>query len=205
MIKDSHHSKETLVKMSQIKIGKNIKDIARKRFGKLVVISIVESPKYITGRAKYWLCKCDCGRTKNISGTLLRNGHSKSCGCGNIATRFKRNGRTEINILYYGYKRSAEERNLVFDIDMELFSKLVKDKCFYCNNSPVQTLDYYKWTQGFTYNGIDRVDSSNGYTPNNCVSCCSKCNYAKRSMSSKDFYKWIKDIYNNLKLKGEIK
>ena len=91
-----------------------------------------------------------------------------------------------------------------FLIDFKTFKGLVKSDCFYCNVSPAQTIDYYKWTQGFTYNGIDRIDSSKGYTPDNCVSCCSKCNYAKRSMSSKDFYEWIEKLYNNLKLKGEI-
>jgi|ERR1035437_9892410 hypothetical protein len=186
-------------------MSRNIKNIIGQRFGKLKVIKMAETPKIDTRHGKWWLCKCDCGNEKIIMGVSLRTGKSKSCGCGNIATRFKRSGRTEINILYYGYKRSAEERNFVFDIDFVLFSKLVKQNCFYCDESPRQTLNYYKWTMGFTYNGIDRVDSSKGYTPDNCVPSCSKCNYAKRNMGAADFYNWIKDVYKNLKRIGVIK
>ena len=29
-----------------------------------------------------WLCKCDCGNTKLVTGKQLRNGNVKSCGCG---------------------------------------------------------------------------------------------------------------------------
>ena len=194
-------SKETKKKMGK----SHIKDIKGKQFGKLSAIKMVKTPKKDTRHGQWWLCKCDCGNTKKIMGVSLRTGKSKSCGCGNKATQFQRNGRTEINILYYGYKRSAGERNLIFDINFETFSKLVKQNCFYCNSSPYQTLNYYKWTQGFIYNGIDRIDSSKGYTPDNCVPSCPKCNYAKRSLSIRVFYKWIEELYNNLKLKGEIK
>jgi hypothetical protein len=53
-------------------------DITGKRFGRLLVIR--ES-----GRTRHntitWLCKCDCGKDKNINGCSLRSGLSKSCGC----------------------------------------------------------------------------------------------------------------------------
>ncbi|OGM75062.1 hypothetical protein A2191_03500 [Candidatus Woesebacteria bacterium RIFOXYA1_FULL_38_9] len=182
-----------------------IKDIKNKRFGKLKVIRMVQTPMKDTRHGKWWLCECDCGNQKIMMGVSLRTGKSKSCGCGNKATQFQRSGRTEINIIYYSYKKSASDRDLVFDIDFATFTELVKGNCFYCNRSPSQTLDYYKWTQGFTYNGIDRLDSSKGYAPDNVVSSCSKCNYAKRSMPARDFYDWIEKLYLNLRLKGEIK
>jgi hypothetical protein len=28
-----------------------------------------------------WLCRCSCGNTKEVIGSSLKNGHSKSCGC----------------------------------------------------------------------------------------------------------------------------
>lgn len=31
----------------------------------------------------------------------------------------------------------------------------------------------------YTYNGVDRLDSSMGYTPDNCVPCCWECNNMK--------------------------
>lgn len=56
----------------------NKKDIANKRFGKLVVIQ--EDGKDSRGNIK-WECKCDCGNIVTVSGALLRSGHTRSCGC----------------------------------------------------------------------------------------------------------------------------
>ena len=55
-----------------------IKDIAGQRFGKLVVLSFSHSDK--RGKS-HWLCKCDCGNKKIISGDSLQQGHTRSCGC----------------------------------------------------------------------------------------------------------------------------
>ena len=38
-----------------------------------------------------------------------------------------------------------------------------------------------------SYNGIDRLDSSLGYTKDNIVTCCKICNYAKNKMKFEDF------------------
>ena len=45
-------------------------------------------------------------------------------------------------------------------------------------------------------NGIDRLDSSKGYTINNCVPCCSKCNLMKSNFKKEDFLQHISKIYN---------
>ena len=52
----------------------------------------------------------------------------------------------------------------------------------------------------FYYNGIDRIDSNKDYTVDNVVSCCSECNYMKRTSSVNDFYSQVKRIYEHLKL-----
>jgi len=49
-------------------------------------------------------------------------------------------------------------------------------------------------TGEFTYNGIDRIDSDGGYTPDNIVACCKKCNIAKSDMTTDDFLAWIRRI-----------
>ena len=41
-------------------------------------------------------------------------------------------------------------------------------------------------------NGIDRIDSSLGYSRNNCVPCCKHCNYVKGNLSMNDFQIWVK-------------
>ena len=52
----------------------------------------------------------------------------------------------------------------------------------------------YKYT--ISVNGIDRLDSSKGYTIDNCVSCCSVCNTAKLEMDVDDFKEWVVRVYD---------
>lgn len=56
-------------------------DIEGRRFGKLVVVSYAGMFK-TKGK---WHCQCDCGNTTTTVGADLRQGLSKSCGCGRKA------------------------------------------------------------------------------------------------------------------------
>ena len=58
-------------------MGKFI-DLTGKRFGRLTVIEIADVPN---AGQYYWHCICDCGNEKNIAGSSLRSGRTKSCGC----------------------------------------------------------------------------------------------------------------------------
>jgi hypothetical protein len=58
-------------------LGKAL-DLVNKRFGKLTVIKRVENDE--NGRSR-WLCLCDCGNYKEVTGKLLVNNHVRSCGC----------------------------------------------------------------------------------------------------------------------------
>ena len=57
-----------------------INDLTNKRFGKLFVIERAENNKEGSAR---WLCKCDCGKTKIITGKRLnaKKDPTRSCGC----------------------------------------------------------------------------------------------------------------------------
>lgn len=58
----------------------NFKDITGKRFGKLIALYPIDK-----GECNYssitWHCQCDCGNTHEVSGSLLRTGKVRSCGC----------------------------------------------------------------------------------------------------------------------------
>ena len=56
----------------------NVLEIAGKKFKNLTVVSRAENNKFGQSR---WLCKCSCGSEVVVSGTALKNGKSKSCGC----------------------------------------------------------------------------------------------------------------------------
>lgn len=49
-------------------------------YGKLTVIGKDEQLSIEKHRA-YWICQCECGNIKTVSSKLLRNGHTRSCGC----------------------------------------------------------------------------------------------------------------------------
>lgn len=63
-------------------IKREVLDLTRKRFGRLIVIKRVAD--YVSPRGTHyikWLCKCDCGMLVEINGSSLRYGKSLSCGC----------------------------------------------------------------------------------------------------------------------------
>lgn len=63
-------------------------EMSGRKFGDLTVIKLSNKKGY--ENALYWTCKCKCGNIKDILGTSLRKGFSKSCGCGMSKTQFKR-------------------------------------------------------------------------------------------------------------------
>lgn len=167
-------------------------DLTGKIFGKLTVI------KYI-GKSK-WLCVCTCGNTTNTRTADLNNGNSK--GCRQCINRITTPGIAGFNNLWSKYKTRATKLNREFLLTKEEFRILTSDNCHYCGNSPIlyststksnvskETFEHSK----YLYNGIDRIDSSKGYTNDNCVTCCEMCNKAKRDVSYEDFIMYLKQI-----------
>lgn len=52
-------------------------DLTGQRFGMLTVLHRSEQPRPCV----YWVCRCDCGNTIEVSGSNLKRGHVISCGC----------------------------------------------------------------------------------------------------------------------------
>lgn len=62
-----------------------------KRFGHLTVERVYKKRFSATGKTQsMFLCKCDCGRTKEEIASLVANGYMVSCGC-NLKVKEKRN------------------------------------------------------------------------------------------------------------------
>lgn len=101
------------------------------------------------------------------------------------------------NKIYSSYKNNAKYKGRIFEIDREIFEMIILQKCYYCGCEPeISNYDKYK---NIKTNGIDRKDNNLGYTINNCVTCCKRCNYLKKDMSHDDFLDLINKIYNNIK------
>ena len=175
------------------------KDLTGQRFGKLQVIDLHERKISSYGvMTSYWLCRCDCGKEKIASTLDLSSGHTSTCGCGIIESGLKKrlpHGLASQNKLYGTYKGGAKKRGLCFELSFDFFLNITQQNCFYCGIEPYLVKSSFPSNGSYTYNGIDRVDSSLGYIIGNVVPCCEKCNRAKMAMSREEFLDWIKRVY----------
>jgi hypothetical protein len=169
-------------------------DIHNQRFGKLIVLSRED---------KKWKCLCDCGKFCFSTGAHLRQGRMKSCGC----KKSLPHGEASLNNLYSSYKYRAENViEVPFQLTMDEFRLLTSKNCYYCNVPPLQEAKgsprkrkknknreprIQKYNGIYLYNGIDRIDSSKGYTIDSVRTCCGICNKAKRDLKEEDFKLWI--------------
>jgi hypothetical protein len=83
------------------------------------------------------------------------------------------------------YKYEAKRSNREFNLTEEQFRDIINKNCYYCDIQPNK------------YNGIDRIDSSGGYTLNNVQPCCTMCNRLKSDFSIDDFFNKITSIYHH--------
>ena len=100
---------------------RKITDMAGKRYGSLLVKTLDGS---VGGKA-YWLCECDCGKISRISGSNIRSGQTKSCGCAGHSSRT-----TDISGKTFGKLLVSNE----FKIN-EKHQVYWKCKCLACNSN----------------------------------------------------------------------
>lgn len=168
------------------------------RFGKWTVLYQVNTP---SGRKStkntWWRVKCDCGKEKDVIGTSLRQNQSTSCGC--VKKKTTMPGESAKWSLYTSNKINADRRGIVFTLSLEEFLKITGSRCHYCG---IQWSSEYPKRQelngSYKHNGIDRIDSSIGYVSDNCVPCCSICNFAKQRMTVDQFKEWINRAYHHM-------
>ena len=175
------------------------------KFERLLVIAEAE-PVGVKKRAA-WLCQCDCGNQKVVKSEELKSGDTKSCGCWNQEKRKERvAGLYSVNIKYTPQEASAravwrKRYKDEGDLPFEDFFRLSQLPCHYCSSIPSTTYNaakddkkssqFAKDNGDFTYNGLDRVNSSLSHALDNVVPCCKWCNYAKRERTTEEFKEWL--------------
>lgn len=100
-------------------------------------------------------------------------------------------------VLQYGvYQRTADLKNLAFELSLENFYDMVQQKCHYCG----------EFSEKKTINGIDRKDQTKGYILDNCVACCKMCNMMKNTLHEDKFLQKIEHIltHNKMILNGDL-
>ncbi len=103
----------------------------------------------------------------------------------------------DLHASYLVYKKTAEYKNLEFELSFDQFQNFVKDECFYCGINPSVE------NNGKDFHGIDRDDVSKGYISSNCVSCCSMCNWMKGGCSAIVFLLRVNHIIHYNKFNDE--
>lgn len=182
-----------------------IKDISGHRFGKIVALKIFGT--HPTSKSKLWECKCDCGKIFSTSGTLLRKGQTKSCGClkkeaslrtGKESKGWK--GYKEISKKFFNrIKYNAINRNISFDLKIEEIWDLFLKQDKKCAISGVELSFSPKSVGCLCSASIDRINSKKGYTIDNVQWVHKKINIMKQDMDDDEFLNWINLIYLNNK------
>ena len=167
------------------------------RFNRLTAIKLDHVGEH---NRSYFLFKCDCGSEKVILGSLVKSGNTKSCGCLSGEVRKAKllpNNRGVINQVILGYKRHAKDRGFSWNLTFEEVSAIISKPCCYCGAVNSNKKITKNCQDGFSYNGIDRVNSKKDYTPDNVAPCCDFCNKAKGNKTKEEFLSWVKRIYKN--------
>ena len=139
-----------------------------RKFGMLTVIA--ESGKDHRGEMM-WLCKCECGNiTHPITGSVLRNGKSTSCGC--YAKRLAiercsthRKSQTRLYSIWQGMKARCYRKSHTY------YKYYGGRGITICREWQNDFEAFYDWAMdnGYADNlTIDRIDANGNYEPNNC-------------------------------------
>lgn len=138
-------------------------DLTGQKFALLTVISRAENGS--KGNA-YWNCKCDCGNHTVVSGSNLRSGAVKSCGC--LLHKGKDTHHLSNTRLYRIWNAIIQRCN---NKDHWAFKYYGEKGIRVCKEWESDFMTFYRWAinngylDGLT---IDRIDNTKDYYPENC-------------------------------------
>lgn len=173
-----------------------MRDLTEQRFGKLVVVRQGKRPNGKKYECVFWVCQCDCGAVKEVSSQALLNPKRPQRSCSVKCGHTRRLDDTEAarRHLISRYRRLAKLRGREWKLTKDQFFRITKEFCYYCGIEPSQLEFAGDGRSGYTYNGLDRLDSLKGYVEGNVVACCRRCNTAKNNQTIEEFYSWIDRI-----------
>jgi hypothetical protein len=165
------------------------------RSGKLTVIGRLGAPR--PGTNVQWLCRCDCGNESKVTTSKITRQVTKQCRrCSEISVGLRnRKPDAAFNKILHFYAMNAAARGYTWMLTRAHAKSLFESDCYYCGDPPSNHKDSSAGYLSYTYNGIDRVDNTRGYEPDNVVACCFKCNRAKTDLSVHDFFSMIQKIF----------
>lgn len=118
-------------------------------------------------RKRLWTCKCDCGKTVTLLASLVKNGYQKSCGC--LRRTLKTN-------LQHGHAGANGKITKVYKVWQGMHKRvrnpIGRNECYAGVEIDPAWDDFTQFLadMGEPAKGlqIDRIDSSKGYSKENC-------------------------------------
>jgi hypothetical protein len=153
-----------------------MKDLANQRFGKLVALYPIRKQ----GTSWVWVCKCDCGKEKEVASRHLANGDTVSCGCHrrsilNHATHNQ--SRTRLYSVWAGMKKRCSNPHSANYSNYGLRGIRICDEW-------ITFEPFMEWAIANGYKDglqIDRINNNGDYCPSNCHFVTPKENSRNRS------------------------
>ena len=179
-----------------------VKELTGQRFGLLTVVDRSDVQK--NGKA-YWKCLCECGNSTIVSGSNLRSGVVKSCGC--LRHREKEThhlSATRLFRIWWAMHDRCKPNSTV--------SKYYNDKGItVCDEWQKDFVTFYNWAMNNGYNDeltIDRIDNNKSYCPENCRFVNRKVQANNRTMckfilyngKEQNLMQWCEELHLNYKL-----
>ena len=154
------------------------KDLTGQKFNRLEVIKLLG--KNEKGRYTY-LCRCDCGKLKEVMGVYLTTNQVKSCGC-LMVEESRKNALKRNKGNKFGLKHGKHGCRL-YRIWKGMNERCSSSNKNYggrgirvCEEWKTSFQNFYKWSMANGYNPdvkrgectIDRIDNNGNYEPSNC-------------------------------------
>lgn len=136
-------------------------DLTGRRFAYLVAEEFTGTDS--RGRA-LWLCRCDCGNTRIITGSKLKVGEYKSCGCMHY-----KYGHGQTNTRLYHIWRTMKAR--CEDPNSHKYHAYGGRGITVCEEWLNSFESFYDWATASGYRddlSIDRINNDGNYCPENC-------------------------------------
>jgi hypothetical protein len=144
--------------------------ISGKKFNRLYVIKKIGFTK---NRQTQWLCLCDCGNTTIVTGSSLKNAHTKSCGCykiEKIKSTNKKHGMRN-SPTYQTWSAMIQRCHNPNNVGYKNYGQRGIDVCKRWRNNR-NGFQNFLLDMGERPNRkyfIERINNNKGYTKNNCI------------------------------------
>lgn len=158
--------------------GKIPADLTGQQFGQWAVLRFAGYDH--SGQFILWLCQCSCGTESKVATAELKLGKSYRCKkCGNKAAGLARRLQpfeSVYRVLLANSKNRGIEVSLSYEDFFEFVTNPSNAACSYCN-VPLLWTEHTandRWASRASH--LDRLDNTKGYSKDNCVPCCYRCN-----------------------------